>query len=237
MNIIETTAPITIENLKLFFENKETKYLIDYEKSILKEEKLLVYLSNLEIPCDIKFSNVESFDELLKIYLKSSVIVKIPSLEFGLIDLLLQYNEINTMVDGEFIKEIEEDLAIWSNKLKSLSLYNVYTINDESMQNWVKQFPEDDTTETKGINFVSLLSNSELYRIFEKVNQSELKYYSSYFEKYMFKGQNLFSFWANENNPMFIINNGIASGSLDNTEYFNAQNKTIQELIDVSSSK
>ena len=89
----------------------------------------------------------------------------------------------------------------------------------------------------KGINFVSLLSNSELYRIFEKVNQSELKYYSSYFEKYMFKGQNLFSFWANENNPMFIINNGIASGSLDNTEYFNAQNKTIQELIDVSSSK
>ena len=222
MNIIETTAPITIENLKLFFENKETKYLIDYEKSILKEEKLLVYLSNLEIPCDIKFSNVESFDELLKIYLKSSVIVKIPSLEFGLIDLLLQYNEINTMVDGEFIKEIEEDLAIWSNKLKSLSLYNVYTINDESMQNWVKQFPEDDTTETKGINFVSLLSNSELYRIFEKVNQSELKYYSSYFEKYMFKGQNLFSFWANENNPMFIINNGIASGSLDNTEYFNA---------------
>ena len=237
MNIIETTAPITIENLKLFFENKETKYLIDYEKSILKEEKLLVYLSNLEIPCDIKFSNVESFDELLKIYLKSSVIVKIPSLEFGLIDLLLQYNEINTMVDGEFIKEIEEDLAIWSNKLKSLSLYNVYTINDESMQNWVKQFPEDDTTETKGINFVSLLSNSELYRIFEKVNQSELKYYSSYFEKYMFKGQNLFSFWANENNPMFIINNCIASGSLDNTEYFNAQNKTIQELIDVSSSK
>ena len=237
MNIIETTAPITIENLKLFFENKETKYLIDYEKSILKEEKLLVYLSNLEIPCDIKFSNVESFDELLKIYLKSSVIVKIPSLEFGLIDLLLQYNEINTMVDGEFIKEIEEDLAIWSNKLKSLSLYNVYTINDESMQNWVKQFPEDDTTETKGINFVSLLSNSELYRIFEKVNQSELKYYSSYFEKYMFKGQNLFSFWANENNPMFIINNGIASGSLDNTEHFNAQNKTIQELIDVSSSK
>ena len=237
MNIIETTAPITIENLKLFFENKETKYLIDYEKSILKEEKLLVYLSNLEIPCDIKFSNVESFDELLKIYLKSSVIVKIPSLEFGLIDLLLQYNEINTMVDVEFIKEIEEDLAIWSNKLKSLSLYNVYTINDESMQNWVKQFPEDDTTETKGINFVSLLSNSELYRIFEKVNQSELKYYSSYFEKYMFKGQNLFSFWANENNPMFIINNGIASGSLDNTEYFNAQNKTIQELIDVSSSK
>ena len=237
MNIIETTAQITIENLKLFFENKETKYLIDYEKSILKEEKLLVYLSNLEIPCDIKFSNVESFDELLKIYLKSSVIVKIPSLEFGLIDLLLQYNEINTMVDGEFIKEIEEDLAIWSNKLKSLSLYNVYTINDESMQNWVKQFPEDDTTETKGINFVSLLSNSELYRIFEKVNQSELKYYSSYFEKYMFKGQNLFSFWANENNPMFIINNGIASGSLDNTEYFNAQNKTIQELIDVSSSK
>lgn len=86
MNIIETTAPITIENLKLFFENKETKYLIDYEKSILKEEKLLVYLSNLEIYCDIKFSNVESFDELLKIYLKSSVIVKMPSLEFGLID-------------------------------------------------------------------------------------------------------------------------------------------------------
>lgn len=237
MNVIETTAPIAIDDLKHYFENKETSYLIDYEKSTLKGEKLLVYLSNLEIPCDIKFNSIELFDELFKEYLKASVIVKIPSLEHGTVDLLLQYNGIDTKVDGDIIDEVEEDLKIWSEKLKSLTLFNMYTINDDGAKEWIKQFPEDDTSDTRGINFVSLLDNPQVYRIFEKIEQKELKYYSSYFEKYMFKGNNLFSFWANENNPMFMLTYSISEGIMNVNEYITARNNTVQELIDVSSSK
>jgi len=237
MNVIETTAPIAIDDLKHYFENKETSYLIDYEKSTLRGEKLLVYLSNLEIPCDIKFNSIELFDELLKDYLKTNVIVKIPSLEQGTIDLLLQYNKIDPPVDNDIIEEVEEDLKVWSSKLKSLTLYNMYTLNVEGAKEWIKEFPEDNTSSTEGINFVSLLDNFDVYRIFEKIDQSELKYYSEYFEKYMFKGKNLFSFWANENNPMFLLTYSISENTIDLDEYIKARNNTIQELMDVSLSR
>ena len=237
MNVIETTAPIAIDDLKHYFENKETSYLIDYEKSTLRGEKLLVYLSNLEIPCDIKFNSIELFDELLKDYLKTNVIVKIPSLEQGTIDLLLQYNKIDPPVDNDIIEEVKEDLKIWSSKLKSLTLYNMYTLNVEGAKEWIKEFPEDNTSSTEGINFVSLLDNFDVYRIFEKIDQSELKYYSEYFEKYMFKGKNLFSFWANENNPMSLLTYSISENTIDLDEYIKARNNTIQELMDVSLSR
>ena len=47
MNVIETTAPIKIEELKKYFADKETFYVIDYANSDLKGSKLLTYLSNL----------------------------------------------------------------------------------------------------------------------------------------------------------------------------------------------
>ena len=56
MNIIHTKAPISIEDLKAYFQNKDTKYLIDYanliqglfinQKSFLKKkDKTLKLLS------------------------------------------------------------------------------------------------------------------------------------------------------------------------------------------------
>ena len=69
--IIETTAPIAIEDLKKHFEDKETSYLVDYEKSELKGEKLLTYLSNLDLPCDLK--NITP--DLLKDYFHSTSLV------------------------------------------------------------------------------------------------------------------------------------------------------------------
>ena len=66
MNVIETTAPIELEELKLFFNDKDTFYLIHYEESTLQGSKLLTYLGNLEIPCDIGFTTQEAFDEILE---------------------------------------------------------------------------------------------------------------------------------------------------------------------------
>ena len=52
--IIETKAPISIEDLKKNFTETDVKYLIDYSISDLKGKKLITYLSNLDIPADIK---------------------------------------------------------------------------------------------------------------------------------------------------------------------------------------
>jgi hypothetical protein len=35
----------------------------------------------------------------------------------------------------------------------------------------------------------------------------------------MFKGSNLFSYWANLNNPMFLLTSSIAGGHIDTQEY------------------
>ena len=72
MHVIETTVPISIDKLKLFFNDKEIVFLIDYDNSEFRGEKFLNYLSNLELPCDIKFdvTNKNHLDLLLE-YLKT----------------------------------------------------------------------------------------------------------------------------------------------------------------------
>ena len=67
--IIETKAPISIEDLKKHFTEKDVSYLIDYSTSELKGKKLLTYLSNLDIPADIKNVDLELVKEYTKEYI------------------------------------------------------------------------------------------------------------------------------------------------------------------------
>lgn len=201
MNIIETTAPIGIDYLKQYFTDKTTTFIIDYEKSELKGQKLLTYLSNLELPCDVK-----NYDEqFIKDYLETTALVNIPSLELDVIELLAQLKL------GKSVP-FKHDLLNWEKKIDSLTLYNMNTIKSEQIKDWVKSFPEDDTNDLKGINFVSLIKNEEMYSLFNNVKEKNLTYFTKYFNDYMFKGHNLYTFWANENNPMFLLTWGITSG-------------------------
>jgi hypothetical protein len=70
--------------------------------------------------------------------------------------------------------------------------------------------------------------------LYEKIDKQDLKFYKKYFEDYMFKGKNLYSYWANENNPMFLLTFGIAGGLVTGDDYVSAKKQTIQELKDVS---
>jgi len=132
MNVIETTAPIDLEQLKLFFSNKETFYMIHYEDSTLQGPKLLTYLGNLEIPCDIGFTTQEGFDEMTKCYLEANFIVDIPILKERVTELLLQIKGATEPTEKEFIEANVDILKQWVKKLDSLSLYNLYTINAQA---------------------------------------------------------------------------------------------------------
>ena len=70
--IIETKAPIAIDDLKKHFTDKDVSFLIDYKTSDLKGEKLLTYLSNLDLTCDLKNADYD----LLKDYFHSSSLLK-----------------------------------------------------------------------------------------------------------------------------------------------------------------
>ena len=218
MNVVETTAPIDLEQLKLFFSNKETFYMIHYEDSTLQGPKLLTYLGNLEIPCDIGFTTQEGFDEMTKHYLEANFIVDIPILKERVTELLLQMRGLIEPTEKEFIEANVDILNEWVKKLDSLSLYNLFTINAEAFTDYVTSFPEDDTKDLTGINWVSLLNYERFFMFYGKSDWDNKTYYKSYFNEYMFKGHNLYSYWANENNPMFLLTNGIATGQLQENE-------------------
>lgn len=207
--VITTTAPIAIEYLKEYFSDKETTYVIDYAESELKGEKLLVYLGNLDLPADIKFETSEDLEEMVLAYASSTFIVNIRSLEFAMLNLLLK-NEIGFPLTDE----LQVLLDHWSIRIKSLLLYNLHTINLEEFNTFVDAAPKDDTDSLVGVNFVSLLKYEELGQIIvdDDNNLDECINYTKYFNDYMFKGKNLFSYWANPNNILFLQTWSIGSG-------------------------
>lgn len=238
MNIVETIAPIAIEDLKKYFIDKNIRYIIDYSKSQIKEQKLLTYLSNLEIPCDIELSKLDALEmyELLKVYMETTMIVNLLSLELLTIDVLKEAKGLNKKeVHKEFISENKELIDSWISKLDSLTLYNMYAINSDEFKDFAKQFPEDADKNLNGINFISLLKNAEFYDFYKKIETDKLKFYTSYFNEYMFKGKNLYHYWANENNPLFLLTYGIAEGLVSSENYIAAKSQDIQELTHVSS--
>ena len=228
---IKTTAPLAVDDLKKYFVDKETKFIIDYENSTLKGEKLLTYLGNLDLPVD-----VENYtDELLEAYLHSKSIVSIPTVELNIIDLLLGYKftfmsqSPENNLHGEFYSRNKDILDKWVSKLNSLSLYNMWTIEADEFKEHVKSYPEDSSNDLEGVNFVSILKHEDFFMWFDKVEEDSLKYYSKYFNDYMFKGKSLYNFWANENNPMFLLTWGIASGEINAKEYHDAKYKDMAE--------
>ena len=219
MNIVETTAPIAIEDLKKYFADKETFYLINYKDSELKGEKLLTYLSNLDVPADIKFSTLEEIAEMIAVYVKFNLIVNIPSLEEVMVNLLLEYNNKLPQVSEELLEVVKDDLPIWDNIIKSCSLFNMYSIECDEFKEFALSHTHDDTDSTQGINFVSLLKHSNLFAIFDDVDHTELKFYTKYFNDYMFKGKNLYAYWANIENPLFVLSWNIANDTQEMRDY------------------
>lgn len=237
MNIVKTTAPISIENLKQYFTDKSTFYIIDYKNSTLKGAKLLTYLSNLDIPCDIDFAdcNEEECYDMLKTYMSFNMIVNIATLENLMIYLIKQYKNIVARSDEKFLLDNENLFKEWISKLDSLTLYNMSIVNDDNFKEFANAFEKDDSQTTSGINFISLLKHQSFYETYGVIDKTQLKYYTHYFNDYMFKGKNMYSFWANGNNPMFLLTYGISEGLINPEDYNNAKRQTLEELGNATS--
>ena len=176
------------------------------------------------MPSDIKNPDLE----LVKEYLHNTTIVNINSLENIVIDILLEYKGISeTVIYKTFIKENENIISLWSDKLDSLSLFNMYIVNLDSFKDYAKSFEKDNTISLEGVNFVSLLKQERFYLFYNRLN-SNIKFYTRYFDDYMFKGKNLYEFWSTPKNPMFLLTWGITQGK--GKEYIEAKIKD-KEII------
>jgi hypothetical protein len=110
----------------------------------------------------------------------------------------------------------------------------MYVINEDKFKEFVSSFPIDETEELEGINFLSLIKHEDFYDLLQSIDQTKLKFYKNYFDNYMFKGKNLFHYWANENNPLFLLTYGISENLFSDQEYVNARNKDIEGIQNVS---
>jgi hypothetical protein len=233
---ITTTAPISLENLKKYYADKSTSYLIDYKNSTLKGQKLLVYLSNLDLDCDILIEEMnEEFFSLLKDYFNSTSLVKVRFLELCAIDVLKE-NKGLIKDDSRYKQFITDNKYIideWSKKLDSLIVFNTYVIKDELAQTEALSFPLDENDSIEGINWVSLVKNVEFYDFYAKVDTANLTFYKNYFNNYMFKGKNLFAFWANENNPLYLLAWGMMTGEVTPENFKEVIESSHQELKNV----
>jgi hypothetical protein len=235
MNILNVSAPIAIEDLKKYFTDKTTFYNINYAESKLRGSKLITYLSNLDLPVDIELnvSDEEKY-ELIKDYMNSPMLVNIESLEFAVISILEEAKGLNQYGHKIFIEQNQELIDRWISKIDSLTLYNMFIINSEETKQFAESFPLDETQDITGVNFISLLKHPEFYSLYHKIDESKLKFYKNYFNEYMFKGKNMYSFWANQNNPLFLLTFGIGSGDVTAEQYVEARNQSIQGLENVT---
>lgn len=223
--IIETKAPISIEDLKRNFTETDINYLIDYSISDLKGKKLITYLSNLDIPADVK--NIDL--DLVKDYLYSVSLVNISYLENVVIDILFVMKGLAKNEHyNKFISENFEILEKWQNRLESLSLYNMYMLNSDSFRDYAQSYTKDDTQDLEGVNFISLLKHTRFFNYYKKINNDKLKFYTHYFNDYMFRGKNMFEYWANDKNPLFLLTWSIANGR--GKEYMQARESTLRGI-------
>lgn len=240
MKIIETIAPIPIEKLKIYFEEKDVQYSITYKDSILKGSKLLIYLSNLDIPCDIDLDyDDDEFFPLLTDYLNSPFLIdgNLKLLHNEIISILCYKKKIfnldSPIIEYEnFIENNKEILDKWEKVLDSCMLYNFYIVKVPEFQEYVKSFPKAsaEDEDLRGINFVNLFKYEYFYTYYLVLDKTNFRYYEKYFNEYFFKGKNLFNYWATKENPYFLMNLAITDKNMNAEDYIEAKNKTIEEL-------
>jgi hypothetical protein len=219
MNYIQTEAPIPIDQIKEYFKDKETFFMVDYEKSKIKNKVLLIYLANLDIPCDIKISENVTKEEkfqLLKDYFESKSVSNIPLLNIASSEVLLKSKQIpkETFFKSNLLSEEEYDEFINSNKdlvfkwihfVDSTMLFLIKTFEDLNEQIKVEEnFDVIDDPHYVGLNVVNLLNIPgflELY--FSNKDPLVLNYFKQQFETSMFKGKSLYQYYMVDNN-MFV---------------------------------
>jgi len=221
--IIDTIAPIPFEELKKYFQNDNIKYIVDIEKSELEGQKLLTYLGNLDIPIDLSCSETkEGYDKLFKLasdYLHFDQLVNIQVLEDIALAALYMLKGLHDNGMSEFIEDNFDILKKWERRIDQLLVYNLHTCNNPQYKEWLNDLPVDEDDSRSGINFVSCMKHESLYHLLGEALDEHTMFNPTFFNEPIFKGNNLFYYWAHENNPVFLFQNAISTGQISGAEY------------------
>lgn len=202
----EVTVPLQIEFIKEFFQDKEIKFLVDYNNSKIKDNVFLTYVSNLDIPIDIKSEGMDqdTLFRLLDNYMTVKTITNIPFLNDIVTQIILtaagskdaaNYGYLSHEQLDEFINSRKEIISIWLAFYNSLPLYLMSTFNE---LNEKEKFSENndviDDVDIVGLNVVNLIKQDTMLHFFAQQIDAKQFWFRQQFESYMFKGKSLYDF-------------------------------------------
>jgi hypothetical protein len=212
----EVTVPLPIEHIKEFFQDKEIEFLVDYENSKIKDQVFLTYISNLDIPMDIKVNenfDKESLFKLIDHYMTVKTITNIPFLNSLARQIILTAAGSKAGSEGylstdqlqEYISTRKDTIAIWLAFFNSIPLFLISTFKELNEELKVQETYEViDDIDAVGLNIVNLLTNEFMADFFTtEVAIEKSFWFKQQFESYMFKGKSLYNF-AESNLRSFI---------------------------------
>lgn len=233
-----TVAPIPVERLKEIFKDKEQTVTINVTGSQLAPKVLLVYLTNLGLNTKLYFSDTTSYFETLKAYMASPMLHDFQQLEFGVIEVLLQYKGYEPTSGIDYTPLLNDEQALpliqrWINIIESLSLYAMRWFNISTpVATYFDDFEKVEDKDIQGINFVHLLSYDQCPLIMYNDDPSSLKYYTYLFDDPVYKGMLLSAFWVSDLNVLFSITQSIQAEKFDFQTFNTCFYDTLNQLVD-----
>ncbi len=210
MKTVTTTAPIPIDLLREHWEEENVTYIIDVANSAFKGDKLLTYISNLDISIDISV-DYDSDDgmDILKSYFNTTSMCSVLSLEKIALECLYRRR---LGQDNKFTAANQEIVDRWLVYTDSLSVYNLFVFKDEKIQELARAAPVYHLETVIGINFVNLLKFREYYDLMPLGKLENHVFIPKIFEEPIFKRESLFKYWAVPHNPLFALTAAIGDG-------------------------
>lgn len=203
------TFPLSDQDLVLYIEDPKKVYDINYNNNLGKNG--VVYLSNLDIKCNLKFSSWEDKSQFIKAYMTSPSLCYTKNVEKMVIKILLLSNniklagfkaDISTKEAEAFIKENPDIIVKYRTFLSSLIVFAFSTFTATKEIDPFEGTEIIDDPSYIGINVVNLLSYEELYFYYLTVNLDTAKNFIHQFNDYMFAGRNLYSYFYTDNNRL-----------------------------------
>jgi hypothetical protein len=240
----EVTVPLSVEEIKEFFVKKDIIYFVDYKNSELNGVVFLTYLSNLDLPAEINFSDCSYQEkaELIKIYMETRNIISCETLRLNVAYILLTkrgcidnyiINPCFSQDETErFIRENQKIVDRWENFIESTTIFAQSTIeplvDKLDLENTIEQI---DDPSFVGSNVVNMFSISGFYELFltTKFNHP-LRYFKPQFQEYMFRGKNLYSYYSCDENTVYKLFQLHVNGETNMTE-INQAGKEAQNLL------
>lgn len=218
-NIRKAAAPLKIEAIKEYFENKGLFFIVNYSESQIKGNMFLTYLSNLDLAYELDLSTASKEEkfELIRIYMETRNLNASDVLKLAVAELLLTYKNVDTTQffaqsiftaeeKAEFIQTYKSLIEKWDQFLSSTYIYMIKAIPSLNEELKVEtQFKEIADPNFIGLNVAQMFGIPAFIDLYLSIPpHQELVYFKHQFEDYIFNGKNFFHHFCCPENTTFI---------------------------------